>query len=133
MLLKRKALFIINPVSGGKKKDAVPGLIEKNLDKALFDYNIVFSDSAGHAHVIAKEAVGNFDIVVAVGGDGTVNEIASAITGTDTVMGILPYGSGNGLSRFLGIPMGTEAAIKNLNNLNRRFAKWLIINPTPII
>lgn len=114
--MKRKALFIINPVSGGKKKDGVPGLIEKNLDKTIFDYSIVFSDSAGHAHIIAKEAIGKFDVVIAVGGDGTVNEIASGITGSDTVLGILPYGSGNGLSRFLDIPMNTEAAIKNLNH-----------------
>jgi YegS/Rv2252/BmrU family lipid kinase len=113
--LKRKALFIINPVSGGKKKDNVPALIEKNLDKSIFDYNIVFSDSAGHAHIIAKEAIANFDLVVAVGGDGTMNEIASAITGSDTVMGILPYGSGNGLARFLDIPMDIEQAIKSLN------------------
>jgi diacylglycerol kinase (ATP) len=114
--LKRKALFIINPVSGGKKKDEVPGLIENSLDKSIFDFNIVFSDSAGHAHIIAKEAIGKYDLVVAVGGDGTVNEIASAITGSDTVMGILPYGSGNGLSRFLDIPMNIEAAIENINN-----------------
>ena len=55
----------------------MPGLIEKNLDKAIFDYSIVYSDSAGHAHIIAKEAIGKFDVVIAVGGDGTVNEIAS--------------------------------------------------------
>ena len=114
--MKRKALFIINPVSGGKRKDGVPVLIEKNLDSSIFDHTIVFSDSAGHAHILAKEAVGKFDLVVAVGGDGTMNEIASAIAGTDTVLGILPYGSGNGLSRFLHIPMRTQDAIKSLNN-----------------
>jgi diacylglycerol kinase (ATP) len=116
MLLKRKALFIINPVSGGKKKDGVPGLIAETLDRAVFEYTIVFSDGVRHAHIIAGEAIGKYDLVVAVGGDGTVNEIASAIAGSETVMGILPYGSGNGLSRFLDIPMDTEAAIKNLNN-----------------
>jgi diacylglycerol kinase (ATP) len=114
--LKRKALFIINPVAGGKKKDDVPALIEKTLDKAIFETSVIFSDAAKHAHIIAKDAVGKFDLVVAVGGDGTVNEIASALTGSNTVMGVLPYGSGNGLSRFLGIPMDTEAAIKNINN-----------------
>jgi YegS/Rv2252/BmrU family lipid kinase len=113
--LKRKALFIINPVSGGKKKDNVPGLIEKNLDESIFDYKVVFSDSAGHAHIIAREAVGKFDLIVAVGGDGTMNEIASAIAGSDTVIGILPYGSGNGLARFLNIPMDVEKAIQSLN------------------
>lgn len=116
MLLKRKALFIINPVSGGKKKDAVPGLVEKNLDKEVFEYTIIFSDGVRHAHEIARDAIGKYDLVVAVGGDGTVNEIASAIVGSQTVMGVLPYGSGNGLSRFLDVPMNIAAAIKNINN-----------------
>jgi len=63
---------------------------------------------------IAKDAVGKFEMVVAVGGDGTVNEIASAIVGTGTQLGIIPFGSGNGLARFLGIPMDTVKAIKTL-------------------
>jgi diacylglycerol kinase (ATP) len=114
--LKRKALFIINPVSGGKSKEGVPDLIEKNLDKAIFESTIIYSDGIRHAHELAQRAIGTYELVVAVGGDGTVNEIASAIVCSNTVMGILPYGSGNGLSRFLGIPMDTEKAIRNLNN-----------------
>jgi len=112
--LKRKALFIINPISGGKKKDGVPELIDQNLDKAVFDATIVFSDGVSHARIIALEAVGKYDIIVAVGGDGTVNEIASAIVGSDTALGIVPYGSGNGLARFLGIPMNPNQAIQTL-------------------
>jgi diacylglycerol kinase (ATP) len=114
--LKRKALFIINPVSGGKSKEGVPDLIETNLDKAIFESTIIYSDGIRHAHELAQQAIGIYELVVAVGGDGTVNEVASAIVGSDTVMGILPYGSGNGLSRFLDIPMDTADAIKNLNN-----------------
>ncbi|SDR96216.1 lipid kinase, YegS/Rv2252/BmrU family [Mucilaginibacter mallensis] len=113
--MKRKALFIVNPVSGGKKKDGVPDMIEKNLDKSVFEYSIVYSDGVAHAHVIAKEAIASHDLIVAVGGDGTVNEIASALVGSNTVFGIIPFGSGNGLSRFLGIPMDAEKAIQNLN------------------
>lgn len=94
----------------------MPDLIENNLDKAIFESTIIYSDGIRHAHELAKQAVGTYQLVVAVGGDGTVNEIASAITGSDTIMGILPYGSGNGLSRFLGIPMDTVEAIRNLNN-----------------
>ena len=114
--MKRKALFIINPVSGGKKKDGVPEMIERYLDNSAFEYTILISNRALHASEIATEAIGKYDVVVAVGGDGTVNEIASAIVGTGTILGILPFGSGNGLSRFLGIPMDTEKAIKTLNN-----------------
>ncbi|MBB6111423.1 lipid kinase, YegS/Rv2252/BmrU family [Mucilaginibacter lappiensis] len=114
--MKRKALFIINPISGGKKKDGVPDLIDQNIDKAVFDATIVFSDGISHARIIALEAVGKYDIIVAVGGDGTVNEIASAIVGSDTALGIVPYGSGNGLARFLGIPMNPNQAIQALVN-----------------
>ena len=113
--MKRKALFIINPISGGKKKDDVPELIEKHLDAAMFDAVVVFSDGISHARQIAKEAVKKFDVVVAVGGDGTVNEVASAIVGSDTILGIIPYGSGNGLSRFLSISMDPVKAIENLS------------------
>lgn len=112
--MKRKALFIINPISGGKKKDGVPELIKDTVDAGVMEPVIAFSDGVSHARVIAAEAVGKFDTVVAVGGDGTVNEVASAIVGTDTSLGIVPFGSGNGLSRFLGIPMDTKSAIKNL-------------------
>jgi len=113
--LKRKALFIINPVSGGKKKDGVPGLIRDHLDLNIFDYDIAFSAGVAHAREIAREACGKFAIIVAVGGDGTVNEVASGIAGSDTVLGIIPFGSGNGLSRFLSIPMQPQAAFDALN------------------
>ena len=113
--MKRKALFIINPISGGKKKDGVPELIDQNLDKKVFDATIVFSDGVSHARIIASEAVNKYDIVVAVGGDGTVNEIASAIVGSNTALGVVPYGSGNGLARFLGVPMNPQRAIQTLS------------------
>ena len=113
--LKSKVLFIINPISGGKKKDDVPDLIRNNLDAELFEYEIVFTNHAFHGSKLARKAVGDYQYIIAVGGDGTINEIASSVAGTDAVLGILPFGSGNGLSRFLGIPMDTAEAIKNLN------------------
>ena len=113
--MKSKVLFIINPISGGKKKDDVPALIEKNLDTSLFEPTIVFTNRAFHGSKLAKKGLGEYDYIIAVGGDGTVNEIASSLAGTDTVLGIIPFGSGNGLARFLGIPMNTEEAIKTLN------------------
>lgn len=94
----------------------MPDLIDQNIDKAVFEATIVFSDGVSHARIIALEAVGKYDIIVAVGGDGTVNEIASAIVGSDTALGIVPYGSGNGLARFLGVPMNPNQAIKALVN-----------------
>ncbi|MFI5162183.1 MAG: diacylglycerol/lipid kinase family protein [Sphingobacteriales bacterium] len=113
--MKSKVLFIINPISGGKKKDDVPALIEKNLDTSLFEPTIVFTNRAFHGNKLAKNGVGEYAYIIAVGGDGTINEIGSALAGTDTVLGIIPFGSGNGLARFLGIPMDTEDAIRTLN------------------
>ncbi len=114
--MKQKALFIINPVSGGRKKDQLPGLISQNLDLTKFEPVIKFSNGIGHATRLAIDAKGIFDIVVAVGGDGTVNEVAAGIAQSSVVMGIIPCGSGNGLARFLQIPMDLTAAIKTINN-----------------
>ncbi len=116
--MKSKALFIINPISGGKNKDNVPELIKANLDDNLFEPTIVFTNRAFHGHKLAKAGIGQYDYIIAVGGDGTVNEIASAVAGTDTILGVLPFGSGNGLARFLGLPMDTAKAINSLNKQN---------------
>lgn len=116
--MKRKALFIINPIAGGKSKEHVPQLIQQHLDKAIVEPTIVFTEEAGHAHWLAKEAAKTYQSIIAVGGDGTVNEVASAVVGTTAALGILPFGSGNGLSRFLSIPMDTAKAIQNINENN---------------
>jgi len=93
----------------------VPELIGKNLNTDLFEPTIVFTNRAFHGHKLAKKGVDEYDYIIAVGGDGTINEIGSAIAGTNTIFGIIPFGSGNGLSRFLGLPMNTADAIKTLN------------------
>ena len=130
-MLKKKALFIVNPISGGKKKDDVPQLIAKHLNTNVFDYVIVFTNNVSHARQLAKEAIGEYDIVVAVGGDGTVNEVASGLVGSDVTLGILPFGSGNGLSRFLNIPMDVEKAIENLNTGHTELIDSAEINGLP--
>lgn len=114
---KLNILFIINPISGGKDKLKIPALIDANLDRSKFNANFAFTEYVGHASEIAEEAAGkNFDIIVAVGGDGTINEIASKVMQQHKILGVLPFGSGNGLARFLKIPMNTVKAIKVINN-----------------
>jgi YegS/Rv2252/BmrU family lipid kinase len=79
----------------------------------------VFTEYRGHGSQIAAEAIRNgVDILVAVGGDGTINEVASEVEGTNKLMGIIPFGSGNGLARSLGIPIHDVQAIKRINKLN---------------
>ncbi|MBR5983144.1 MAG: diacylglycerol kinase family lipid kinase [Bacteroidales bacterium] len=114
---KEKVLVIINPVSGtGKQKSALKA-IDKQIDRINFDYEIAETQYAHHATEIAKQAATDgYDIVVAVGGDGTVNEVASGLVGTQTKMGIIPCGSGNGLARSLKIPVTPTKAVEVLND-----------------
>lgn len=118
---KSNILFIINPISGGKDKLKIPALIDANLDRSKFNANYSFTEYIGHASEIAEEAANkNFDIIVAVGGDGTINEIGTKVMQQNKILGILPFGSGNGLSRFLKIPMNTAKAIKVINDCKVR-------------
>ena len=117
--MKRKILFVINPISGGKSKYNFPEKIDKYLDKSKFDYECVFTEYHGHGSILVAEGIKNgVDILVAVGGDGTINEVAGEVEGTDKLMGIIPFGSGNGLARSLGIPLRDVQAIKRINKLH---------------
>ena len=117
MTKRRHILAIINPVSGTGSKDKIPRLIDTVVDQEKNDVSIVMSEYAGHAHEIATQAVKDgIDIVVAIGGDGTVNEVGSALCNTGTAMAIVPSGSGNGLARHLRISMNASRALQVLNN-----------------
>jgi YegS/Rv2252/BmrU family lipid kinase len=113
----KKIRFIANPHSGANRKRNLSQLIEANLDHSQFEHEVCFTEYAGHAIKLAKEGVEkHFDIVVACGGDGSVNEISSQLIGTETVLGILPCGSGNGFAMHLGIGRHIAKAIQFLNN-----------------
>lgn len=113
---KSNILFIINPISGGKQKLKIPALIDRYIDRDQFNHNFSFTEYVGHASEIAEEAASrNFDVIVAVGGDGTINEVAAKVLQHNKVLGIIPFGSGNGLARFLNIPLQSSEAIKLIN------------------
>lgn len=119
MTTKKRIVFIINPISGTRDKKCIVQDIEKFLDKDLFDYSVETTKYAGNAREISRQAKNDdADVVVAVGGDGTVNEVASELTGSRTALGILPCGSGDGLARHLKIPLNIKAAIETLNMCN---------------
>lgn len=113
---KKRILFIVNPISGTHGKEFVLHLIDKYIDRTRYDYTVRKTEYAGHACQLAHQAAEEkTDIVVAIGGDGTINEIGRSLVHTDTAMGIIPCGSGNGLARHLHIPMGPHGAIETLN------------------
>lgn len=114
---KQAIWFIVNPISGGKKvHQSIVQLIDSQLDKNVYSPKICYTEYAGHATEIATEAVKTgISTVVAIGGDGTVNEVGKALIHTNTALGIIPTGSGNGLARELEIPMKAAKAIESLN------------------
>lgn len=130
--MKKKAVFIINLISGTSDKAAIPGLIDQYLDKTQFEYEIAVTQYAGHASEIAAKAKDDgVDVVVAVGGDGTVNEVARAIVHSSTALGIIPCGSGNGLARHLLLPLNVRKAIEVINRCEIRQLDYGIINDYP--
>ena len=126
---KKRILFIINPISGIGKKKNIETLIREHTDSSNYDYQIKFTTGPGNGTELAREAVASgMDVVVAIGGDGTVNEIGQALVGTSTALGIIPTGSGNGLARHLKIPFRFDKAIGVINRCKIRKIDTATIN-----
>src|SRR5690606_821118 len=116
MRKRMRISFVINPFSGGKKKTAFNKQVLEVLDLEKFDPTFKITDHANHAFELGRLAIAEkYDAVVAVGGDGTINELGSAILGTDMPLGIIPEGSGDGLALYLGITLNESAAIRRIN------------------
>jgi len=126
---KKQIVFIVNPISGIRKKECVPDVIERYLDKDIYDAQILYTEYAGHARGLAQKAIADgTDVIVAVGGDGSVNEVAKELINTNVTMGIIPYGSGNGLANYLNIPLNNHKAIELLNKCNTMAIDTISIN-----
>lgn len=108
--------FIFNPRSGHNARN--PWLLERArgfVAEHRLDADVVATERPRHATELALRALdAGCGLVVAVGGDGTMNEVASALVGTEAVLGLVPCGSGNGLGRHLGIPGPGKGAFRAL-------------------
>ena len=132
--MKQKIRFIINPISGVGKKGELPDLINEHLDHNLFEYDIAVTEYKKHAKEIAYQAsLEGIDIVCAVGGDGSVHEVGTALIGTQTKLAILPCGSGNGLARHLGIPINIPKAIQCINEHMAIRMDTVLVNDKPFL
>lgn len=126
---KAKVCVIINPVSGTESKKNIPEEIAAAFDQKKFDVIIRITGYPNHATEITRQAVAEqFKYVIVAGGDGTVNEVARALINTDTILGIIPFGSGNGLARELGISMDTKKAIRIILREHTRTIDYGIAN-----
>lgn len=114
--MRKSILFIVNPFSGTSNKNDLDSIVKNNLDHSTYEYQIKYTKYTGHATVLASEAAEKLtDIVVAVGGDGSVNEVAKGLLNSQSVLGILPGGSGNGFAMHLGMGRDITKAVRKLN------------------
>ena len=129
---KKNITFIVNPISGTKSKDALPLLVKQLIDDSLYECEIIKTEYAGHAAELASQCVNDhIDICVAVGGDGTVNEVARSLAHSETALGIIPCGSGNGLARHLCLPMDMKQALQVINAGKTDYFDYGVINDQP--
>ena len=128
--MKRSLLFIVNPISGIGKQKKIEEILHQHIDHTLIDYTVRYTERIHHGKELAKEAVeqGCFDGIVAVGGDGSVNDVVSGMIGSHTALGIVPCGSGNGLARNLKIPLTPSHAIEVINHLKSTEIDTIFLN-----
>lgn len=129
--MSQHVTLIINPISGTQSKGWVPEWVSRRLGPEV-DIHVVYTGCRGDATRLAKDAVfRGDDAVLAVGGDGTVNETARALLDTDMPMGILPCGSGNGLARHLGIPVDIDGALDVIMQRHIEYCDYATANGNP--
>lgn len=108
----KRVAFVINPKSGADRKTdrvaLIKSLLSDKYEATIFEWKKIVDRDEIFRNVLN----GNFDIAVAVGGDGTVSQLASALCGSKVALGIIPFGSGNGLARHLGVPLDAVGAMK---------------------
>ncbi len=132
--IKQRILFIVNPISGSRRRRNLVQLINDHIDRNKYDITIALTKYAGHAIEISRDAVkDNYNVIVAVGGDGTVNEVASQMINSNSTLGIIPGGSGNGLARHLNIPLIATRAINLLNKGVESRIDTATVNGRPFI
>lgn len=114
--MKKKIVFIYNPFSGRRNNNNLKSLIEQHINKDDFECQIWATEKAEDLLIFTEKAIKEkFEIVVAAGGDGTINQVASRLVNTGIVLGIIPLGSGNGFARHFKIPLNTIKAIESIS------------------
>lgn len=130
---KQRLLLVINPISGGSDKKGLPDVVTQCVHSSLnMEVDVKVTQGKGDAHRFATEAVEQgYYAVIAAGGDGTVNEVASALCGSDVALGIIPSGSGNGLARHLEIPVDVDLSLAVIAENNIVACDYATVNGRP--
>lgn len=131
---KKHLVFIINPKSGVDRQKAIQQAIDSTLDHQQFSHELVYTQYAKHGTELARNAAeAGAYAVVAVGGDGSVNDIVAGLLHTNTALAIIPKGSGNGMARTMKIPLEEQSAIAVINKGHAAYADVGFANDRPFI
>lgn len=134
ILRPKRIVFIVNPKAGTNLQRHIRSSVERHLDHRNFTYGIWHTEHAGHAAELARKAQDEeYDIVVAVGGDGSINEVASALLHSETILGMIPAGSGNGLAMHLGYGRDIDKAVQKLNTARVKTIDCGKLNGRPFV
>jgi diacylglycerol kinase (ATP) len=132
LLRPRRMLFIVNPKAGTNLQKHIRNSIDNYLNHKKFEYGIWLTKEEGHASELARKAIEEgYEFIVAVGGDGSINEVASVLMGTQVKLGIIPAGSGNGLAMHLGYGRDIDEAIRRLNTAEAKIIDCGTLNERP--
>lgn len=134
LLGPKRIAFIVNPKAGTNLQRHIHESVDKYLNHRKFEYGFRFTERAQHAKELALEAIADgYEIIVAVGGDGSINEVASALIDTEVILGIIPAGSGNGLAMHLGYGRDIDEAVKKINTAEVHRIDVGLMNGQPFI
>jgi diacylglycerol kinase (ATP) len=134
MLAPKRIVFIVNPKSGTQLQTRIRESVDQHLNHRKFEYSIWHTEYPGHATELSRRAVAEgYEIVVAVGGDGSINEVAAGLLHTDVVLGIVPAGSGNGLAMHLGYGRQIASAVRKLNSAEVKTVDCGLFNGRPFV
>jgi diacylglycerol kinase (ATP) len=112
--MPRKLLFIVNPNAGKKISDQIIKIIRKEFPENIYYQVVIWKDPNHFEEITELLKTQGYTDAIAVGGDGTVNQVAKTIVNTTIRLGIVPIGSGNGLARSLGLSMNIDEVIKQI-------------------
>ncbi|MCM1292352.1 MAG: diacylglycerol kinase family lipid kinase [Bacteroides sp.] len=131
-MTQKRALLIINPISGTGKKKGLDEKVATYLRECDIAIDACWTKASGDATTLARKAVEEgYDMVIAAGGDGTINETAIALCGTGVTLGIIPCGSGNGLARHLNIPVDIDGSLKVIRQIRAEDIDYGMVNGRP--
>lgn len=130
--MNKNICFIVNPVSGTGKWKGIEENIKKYLDSSFYAA-VIFTKYAGHATILAEDATENCSVIIAVGGDGIVNEVMAGMMSSSAGLGIIPAGSGNAVANHFTIPLGQKEAIECINKLHFSTIDTALVNNIPFL